>query len=84
VDAVDAIGGYTGQFVISFVSVASPFLTAALVAWLHGKLGRKVRVEFHPDGKLKTIEAQTAEQVLSIAKALEEEARARAPKTKTE
>jgi hypothetical protein len=41
-------------------------------------------VEFHPNGRLKTIEAQTDEQVLSIAKALDEEARARAPKEEAE
>jgi hypothetical protein len=41
-------------------------------------------VEFHPNGKLKTIEAQTDEQVLSIAKALDQEACARVPKAEAE
>jgi hypothetical protein len=83
VDAADAISGYTGQLIISLVQDASPFLTAALVAWLK-RPGRRVRVEFHPNGRLKTIEAQTDEQVLSITKALDEEARARAPKEEAE
>jgi hypothetical protein len=83
VDAADAVGGYTGQLVISLAQIASPFLTAALVAWVK-RPSRKVRVEFHPNGKLKTIEAQTDEQVLSIAKALDQEARARVPKAETE
>jgi hypothetical protein len=83
VDAVDAVGGYTGQLVISLAHIASPFLTAALVAWLK-RPGRKVRVEFHPNGMLKTVEAQTDEQVLSIATALNQEARARLPKAAKE
>lgn len=83
VDAADAIGGYTGQLIISLVHAASPFLTAALVAWLK-RPGHRVRVEFHPNGRLKTIEAQTDDQVLSIAKALDEEARVRAAPKKAE
>jgi hypothetical protein len=84
VDAVDAVCGYTGQFIISLAQVASPVLTATLVAWIKRNPSRKIRVEFHPSGKLKTIEAQTDEQVLSIAKALDQEARvaARKPVTK--
>ena len=83
VDAADAVSGYTGQLIISLVQASSPFLTAALVAWLK-RPGRKVRVEFHPSGKVKTIEAQTDEQVLAIAAALNQEARARVPKAETE
>ena len=83
-DSVDAVSGYTGQLIISLAQIASPVLTAALVAWLKGRPSRKVRVEFHPSGKVKTVEAQTEEQVLSLAKALDQEARARVPKAKTE
>lgn len=83
VDAVDAVSGYTGQLIISLAQIASPVLTAALVAWLKGRPGRKVRVEFHPSGKIKTVEAQTEEQVLSIAKALDQEAHNTAAKTET-
>ncbi|WP_148293624.1 hypothetical protein [Azospirillum sp. B4] len=83
VDSAEAISGYTGEFVILLTQAASPFLTGALVAWLK-RPGRKVRVEFHPSGKLKTIEAQSEEQVLSIAKALDQEARSSVPKAKAE
>jgi hypothetical protein len=84
VDAVDAVGGYTGELIIALASIASPLITHVLVAWLQRKPGRKVRVEFHPSGKVKTVEAQTEEQVLTIAKALDQEARARVPKAKAE
>jgi hypothetical protein len=62
--------------------LASPVLTAALVAWLKGGPGRKIRVEFHLGGKVKTVEAQTEEQILSLAKALNQEAQAEVSKTK--
>jgi hypothetical protein len=84
VDAVDAVGGYTGQLIIDLAKVVSPVLTAALVAWVKGKPGRKVRVEFHPDGKLKAVEAQTEKQVLTIIKTVDQEARAKTPKSDTE
>lgn len=84
VDAIDAVGGYTGELIVALASIASPLITHVLVAWLQRKPGRKVRVEFHPSGKVKTVEAQTEEQVLSIAKALDQEARARVPKAKAE
>ena len=83
-DSADAVSGYIGQLIIPLAQIASPVLTAALVAWLKGRPSRKVRVEFHPSGKVKTVEAQTEEQVLSLAKALDQEARARDPKAKTE
>jgi hypothetical protein len=82
VDAADAIGGYTGQLVISLAQSASPFLLAALVAWLKGRPPRKVRIEFHANGKVKTIEAQTDDQVLSLVKTLDKEARAKVQKTR--
>lgn len=83
-NSADAVSGYTGQLIISLAQIASPVLTAALVAWLKGRPSRKVRVEFHPSGKVKTVEAQTEEQVLSLAKALDQEARAKDPKAKKE
>ena len=81
VDAADAVSGYTGQVIISLVQAVGPVLTGVLVAWLK-RPGRKVRVEFHPSGKTKTVEAQSTEQVLSIVKALDEEARKDASKRK--
>ena len=83
-DSADAVSGYTGQLIISLAQIASPVLTAALVAWLKGRPSRKVRIEFHPNGKVKTVEAQTEEQVLTIAKALDQEARAKTSKAKRE
>jgi hypothetical protein len=81
-DSVDAVSGYTGQVIVSLAQIASPVLTAALVAWLKGRPSRKVRVEFHPGGEVKTVEAQTEEQVLSLVKALDQEPRAKPPKAK--
>jgi hypothetical protein len=80
-DAADAVSGYTGQLIIALASI--PAITKVLVAWIQRKPGRKIRVEFHPSGKVKTVEAQTEEQVLSLAKALDQEARAEVPKAKT-
>ena len=84
VDAADAVSGYTGQLIVSLAQIASPVVSVALVAWLKGRPGRKVRAEFHPNGKLKSIEAQTDKQVLSMAKALDQEARAKIPKSEPE
>jgi hypothetical protein len=84
VDAVEAVGGFTGQLIIDLAKIAAPVLTAALVAWVKGKPGRKIRVEFHPSGKVKTVEVQTVEQVHSIIKTVDQEARARTPKAGAE
>src|SRR5690348_3393653 len=51
VDAANAVGGYTGQLVVALAQIASPVVMAVLVAWLK-RPGRKVRVEFHPSGKV--------------------------------
>jgi hypothetical protein len=84
VDSVDAFSGYTGQLIIPLAAILSPVVTHVLVAWLQRKPGRKIRVEFHPSGKVKTVEARTEEQVLSILRALDQEARAKASKAKPE
>jgi hypothetical protein len=82
-DSADAVSGYTGQLIISLASIGASTLTAVLVAWLKGRPGYKVRVEFHPSGKLKSVEAQTEEQVVSIANALDQEVRAKATQVDT-
>jgi hypothetical protein len=79
-DAADAVSGYTGQLIISLAQIAVPVLTAALVAWLKGRPGRKVSVELYSDGKLRKAEAQTEEQVLKLMKAAREGAEPQAPK----
>jgi hypothetical protein len=80
-DAADAVSGYTGELIVALASIASPLVTHVLVAWLQRKPGRKLRVEFHPNGKVKTVEAQTQEQVLSIVEALNQQARTRKANT---
>jgi hypothetical protein len=80
VDSADAVSGYTGELIIALVSIRA--IAQVLVAWLQRKPGRKVRGEFHPSGKVKTVEAKTEEQVLSIVTVLNQEARARASKVK--
>ena len=81
-DAADAVSGYTGQLIIALASIAIPALTTALVVWLKGRAGRKVRVQFYPDGKLKNVEAQTPDQVVELVKAVRPEPDAQAPKKK--
>jgi hypothetical protein len=81
VDAADAVSGYTGELIVALASIASPLVTHVLVAWLQRKPGRKLRIEFHPSGKLKSVEAQTDKQVLSIVEALKQEACARKANT---
>jgi hypothetical protein len=81
-DSADAVGGYTGEFVIALASV-SQIVTHALIAWIQRKPGKGVTVEYYPDGTTKKVQAQTAEQMLSLAKVLDQEARAKVPKAKT-
>lgn len=83
VDAADAISGYTGQLIITAALIAAPVLKDALVAWIKGRATRKVRVEFHPNGKLKRVEAQTEEQVLEVIEAIRHEAEPSVSKKKT-
>jgi hypothetical protein len=81
-DSAEAVSGYTGEVIIALAYIARPLITHALVAWIKRKPGRKIRVEFHPGGEAKTVEAQTEEQVLALVKALDQEARPKAPKAK--
>jgi hypothetical protein len=77
--SADAVGGYTGQLIIALASI--PAITKVLVAWIQRKPGRKIR--FHQNGQLEVVEAHTEKQILSLVKALQQEARAEVPKTKT-
>jgi hypothetical protein len=81
-DSADAVSGYTGELIVALASI--PAIAKVLVAWIQRKPGRKIRVEFHPSGKVKTVEAQTEEQVLSIIKTVNQEARSKTPKSDTE
>ena len=44
-DAVDAVGGYTGEIALLLQAV-SPVLTGILGAWLQSRAGRKLRLKF--------------------------------------
>jgi hypothetical protein len=43
-DAVDAVGGATGEF-MAFAKVLGPAIVAALGGWLAGRNGRKVKIK---------------------------------------
>jgi hypothetical protein len=43
-DAVDAVGGATGEF-LAFATVLGPAIVAALGGWLAGRNGRKVKIK---------------------------------------
>jgi hypothetical protein len=62
-DSPGAGGGYVGEFVIPLAQIAAPIITGIAGAWLHGKFGRKVRLEFFSNGQLKKLEANTAQDV---------------------
>lgn len=62
-DAVDAVGGATGEF-MAFAKVLGPPIVAALGGWLAGRNGRKVKI------KVGEIEAE-ANSVKELDKVLE-------------
>jgi hypothetical protein len=82
-DAPAAGGGYLGEFIMQVAQIGVPAVAGIVGAWLHGRFGRKVRVEFHADGKPKRIEAQTPEQVISIIEITRREAQPRPAKKPT-
>jgi hypothetical protein len=43
-DAVDAVGGATGEF-LAFAKILGPATIAALGGWLAGRDGRKVKIK---------------------------------------
>ncbi len=75
-DAADASGGYVGQIVVQAKQMG-PVIASAVAAWLHGRYGRKITIEFFTSGKPKRIEAQTMEQVDALIKLAREEAEPR-------
>jgi hypothetical protein len=44
-DAVDAVSGYTGELLITFVQFVGPAVGLVVGAWLHSKAGRKVKIK---------------------------------------
>ena len=65
-DSPGAGGGFVGEFIIPLANVGAPAVAAIVGAWLHGKLGRKVRIEFYADGTVKKVEAPTVEGVTAL------------------
>ena len=66
-DAVDAVGGYTGEIALLLQAVG-PVLIGVLVAWLQSRAGRKVRLKF--DGI--EVEANNAQEVADMLKKVSE------------
>lgn len=70
-------GGYVGEFIIPLAQIGVPAVAGIVGAWLHAKFGRKVRVEFYADGAIKSVEAQTPEQISSLIELARREAQPR-------
>jgi len=73
-DSPGAGGGYVGEFIIPLVQFGAPAIGVVVGAWLRGRYGRQIRVEFYSDGNLKRIDAQTPEQVSSVIETARREA----------
>jgi C-terminal processing protease CtpA/Prc len=82
-DSPAAGAGWVNEFIIPIAQIGVPAVATIVGVWLHGRFGRKVRVEFYADGKPKRIEAQTPEQLISIIDETRREAQPRPAKKKT-
>lgn len=67
VDSATAISGYTGE-IFGYIKDISAYFSPIIIAWLTLKKGRKAKLEFYKDGSLKTIEAQTGAEVITLLK----------------
>jgi hypothetical protein len=63
-DSADAAGGFIGEFLIPFIQASAPTVGVIVAAWIHGRLGRKARIEV---GDTK-VEATTVEEVDKLLK----------------
>jgi hypothetical protein len=73
-DALHGLGGLSGEFIFNVTaSLASAAiwkgLEDLLATFLHRNSSRKVRVDFRPDGRLKSIEAQSISDVTKVIEA---------------
>lgn len=68
-DAIDAVGGYTGEIAV-LIQAVSPVLTGILAAWLQSKAGRKVRLKVG-DIEVEARTVEEADQLLQRARALQ-------------
>jgi hypothetical protein len=75
-DSADAVSGYTGELLISFIQFAGPVVGVIVGAWIQSKAGRKVRIKI---GDVE-IEASTKE---ALTKAELEKMLQRAVNTRT-
>ena len=66
-DAVDAVGGYTGEIALLLQAV-SPVLTGILGAWLQSRAGRKLRLKFDDI----EIEANNPQEVTDLLQQVQE------------
>jgi hypothetical protein len=44
-DSADAVSGYTGELLISFIQFVGPVVGVVVGAWIQSKAGRKVRIK---------------------------------------
>jgi hypothetical protein len=82
-DSPDCGGGYTGEFIIQVAHIVLPPVAVIIGAWLHGRFGREVRVEFYVDGKPKRIDAPTTAEVNLVLETARREAQPRPAKKAT-
>ncbi|MBI2715771.1 MAG: hypothetical protein HYX37_15170 [Rhizobiales bacterium] len=62
-DAVDASGGYIGEFIIPLAQIVGPVIAGIVGAWLQARSGRKVRVKVKDiEIEATTKEAMTKEE----------------------
>jgi hypothetical protein len=67
-DSVDVPGYGIGQYTLAYAAIAAPIFSAALVAWLAGRAGRKLKIKVRDI----ELEANSPEEIdLLIQKALE-------------
>jgi hypothetical protein len=74
-DAVDAVGGATGQF-LAFAKLLGPATIAAVGGWLAGRNGRKVKIKV---GEIEA-EANSVEQLDEVLERVGRIKRANEPK----
>lgn len=67
-DAFDAGGGSLGEYAFKIAVIVVPTITAAAVAYISGRMGRKVKIKFADV----EVEATSIEQVEAALKLIEE------------
>jgi hypothetical protein len=70
------------EFILKWTPEVASVVGPALIVWLRGRSMRKVSVEFHSNGKLKKVSAQTVDEVRDLMMAPREQVESQAPKKK--